>query len=267
MINTVKIGKSHPPPVKYTLTINTALMKEKSHLKFGSIYRIIDIKCLLSYMNKHILPSLDHLPYFTIEAVKQLLGDKTVAAGTIQTNLYRWMKAGHLIQLKKGVYMSHRFYEAHRADIDFSPAISAILIPQSYVSLNYILQRHAILTEVTYPVSSITLKQTRVIKNEVGTFMYRNLKENLYNGFSIKEYASIPFSQATVAKALFDYFYLRPWKRKERLKSYSIAEDLRLNLVDFPEKDRVEFSGFVEMSKSRKMEQILNNLRRTIWRP
>ncbi|MEW6649755.1 MAG: hypothetical protein AB1453_06155 [Chloroflexota bacterium] len=34
-------------------------------------------------------------------AVKQLLGDKSAAAGTIQTALYRWMKAWQIIQLKK----------------------------------------------------------------------------------------------------------------------------------------------------------------------
>jgi len=70
-------------------------------LQFEFIYRIIDIKCLLSYMKSEILSSLESFPYFTIEAVKQLLDDESVAAGTIQTALYRWMKAGQIIQLKK----------------------------------------------------------------------------------------------------------------------------------------------------------------------
>ena len=212
------------------------------------------------------LSSLDCLPYFTIEAIKQLLGDESAAAGTIQTALYRWMKAGQIIQLKKGVYMTRRFFELHRADADFAPMVSAILIPQSYLSMEYILQRNAILTEATFPVSAITLKQTRVFENKLGTFTYRNIKADLYKGFTFVDYLGIPFAQATVVKALFDFLYLRPWKGDRRLASYDLAEDLRLNLEDFIEKDQDEFATFVGMSKSRKMDQILKNLRKTVWR-
>jgi hypothetical protein len=44
---------------------------------------MIDIKSLLSYMKTAFLSLLDPLPYFTIEAVKSLLGDESVAAGII----------------------------------------------------------------------------------------------------------------------------------------------------------------------------------------
>ena len=221
---------------------------------------------LLSYMKSENLSSLESFPYFTIEAVKQLLGDESVAAGTIQTALYRWMKAGQIIQLKKGVYMTRRFFEQHRADADFAPMVSTILIPQSYLSLEYILQRNAILTEITYPVTAVTLKQTRVFENKLGTFTYRNIKADVYQGFIFSEYMGILIAQATVAKALFDFLYLRPWKGSQRLAGYDLVEDLRLNLEDFSENDQVEFSTFVEISKSKKMDQILKNLRKTVWR-
>jgi hypothetical protein len=133
--------------------------------------------------------------------------------------------------------------------------------------LEYVLQRYGILTETTYPISAITLKQTRIIENKLGIFTYRNIKEALYKGFSITDYAGVPFSQATAAKALFDTLYLRPWKGKGRSSHYDLAEDLRLNLEDFPEKERLDFSEFVEGSKSPKMDQILKNLRKTVWRP
>jgi len=217
-------------------------------------------------MKSTILSSLESFPYFTIEAVKQLLGDESAAAGTIQTALYRWIKAGQIIQLKKGFYMTRRFFEQHRADADFAPMVSAILISQSYLSLEYILQRSAILTEMTYPVTAVTLKQTRVFENKLGTFTYRNIKADLYQGFIFSEYMGIPIAQATVAKALFDFLYLHPWKSSRQLASYDLAEDLRLNLEDFSENDQVEFATFVEISKSKKMDQILKNLRKTVWR-
>jgi hypothetical protein len=176
------------------------------------------------------------------------------------------MKGGQIIQLKKGVYMTRRFFENHRADVDFAPMISAIMIPQSYLSLEYVLQRNAILTEMTYPVSAVTLKQTRVFENEVGTFSYRNIKADLYHGFTFSEYLGIPFAQATVAKALFDYLYLRPWTDGNGTANTNLAEDIRLNLEDFSNQDQAEFADFVETSKSRKMGQMISILRKTIWR-
>lgn len=217
-------------------------------------------------MKYTILSSLESLPYFTTEAVKQLLGNESAAVGTMQTALYRWMKTGQLIQLKKGVYMTRRFFELHRADADFAPMVSAILIPQSYLSLEYILQRNAILTEMTYPVSAVTLKQTRVFENKLGTYTYRNIKADLYQGVTFSEYLGIPIVQATVAKALFDFLYFRPWSNMGRSANINLAEKLRLNLEDFSENDQVEFAAFIGISKSKKMDRILKNLRKTVWR-
>ena len=216
-------------------------------------------------MKYSIISALETFPYFTIEAVKQLLGDASAAAGSVQTALYRWMKAGQIIQIKRGTYMTRRFYEFHRAENEFAPMVSAILIPQSYLSLEYVLQRNAFLTEMTYPVSAVTLKQTRLFENEIGTFTFRNIKADLYSGFTISEHLGIPFARATVAKALFDFLYLRPLKGYENLASYDLVADLRLNLEDFLESDQEEFATFVETSKSRKMNWILNNLRRSVW--
>lgn len=223
------------------------------------------MKGLLSYMKTTILTSLEPLPYFTIEAVRQLSGNEEIAPGTIRTALYRWMRSGHVIQLKKGVYTTRHFYELHRSDADFSMAVSAILIPQSYVSLEFILQRNAVLTEVTYPISAITVKNTRVIENTLGTFTYRHIKDELYRGYTITEYYGVLFAQASVAKALFDYLYLRP--QTGNLKSSSnLAEELRLNLEEFSIADQDEFAAYVESSKIMKMGRILKNLRRTVWR-
>lgn len=213
------------------------------------------------------LSPLDSFPYFTIQAVKQLFGGEPAAEGSLRTALYRWMKTGQIIQLKKGVYMTRRFYERHRAEADFAPMVSAVLIPQSYLSLEYILQRGGILSEMTYPVSAVTLKQTRVFENRLGTFSYCNIKAGLYQGFTFSEHLGVPFALATTAKALFDFLYLRPWKGGGRAAGYDLAEDLRLNLEDFSKNDQAEFAAFVETSKSPKMNRILSNLRKTVWRP
>lgn len=215
-------------------------------------------------MRISVLESFEGIPYFTIEAFRQVTGTDS-ADQTVRNLLHRWVKAGHIIQLKNGVYMTRRFYEQHRGDYLFSAAISAILIPQSYLSLEFILQRHNLLTEVTYPITCITLKVTRRIVNEIGTYWYRNIRPDLYQGFTISEYFGIRVAQASLGKALFDYLYLRPLPAAYRSMKLNLAEELRLNLDELSVADRGEFSKFVEESQSRKMTYILNNFRSKVW--
>lgn len=216
-------------------------------------------------MKTKILDSLDRMPYFTIEAVKQLMEDSSPGEGSVQTAIYRWTKAGDIVRLKKGVYMTRRFYDTHRRDEEFASMVSAILIPQSYLSLEYVLQRNGILTDITYPVTAVTLKQTRVFENKLGTFSYRNIKPALYYGFTFSEYAGIPIAAATIAKALFDYLYLRKLPKFSVNGKDNLAQKLRLNLDDLAAEDQLAFASFVGLSQSKKMERVLKNLKETVW--
>jgi hypothetical protein len=88
-------------------------------------------------MKIRLLTPFESLPYFTIEGFRQAAGMDDPAQARLL--LHRWSAAGHILPLKKGVYMTRRFYERHRADPAFTAAVSAILLPQSYVSLEFIL--------------------------------------------------------------------------------------------------------------------------------
>ena len=222
-------------------------------------------------MRYTILSAFERLPYFTIEGFRQIAGDDVVDDAHARTALYRWVNAGHLIALKKGMYMHRRFYEQHRQDAAFAPVVSTILLPQSYLSLEYVLQQHGVLTEITYPVTAITIKNTRTIVNSLGTFVYRHIQPDLYSGFQIMEAYGVPFAQASVAKALFDYLYLRPLPANLEPQRYNLAEDLRLNLEELTRKQREEFAGYVLESVTirkggAKMRRILNNLEVHVWR-
>ena len=218
-------------------------------------------------MKRSLLSALESLPYFTIESVKQLMDDGSYSPGSIQTAIYRWTKSGHLLQLKKGVYMTSRFHDLHHAEADFSAAVSAILLPQSYLSLEFVLQRHAILTDVTYPVTAITFKNTRSISNKLGDFVYRHIKTSLFTGFAIRDFHGIPFAIATPAKALFDLFYLQPTISRLKQGEIDLAEEMRLNLDEVTQGERDEFREYIRLSNSKKMQAILRNLEMYIWRP
>jgi predicted transcriptional regulator of viral defense system len=214
-------------------------------------------------MKKPALASFDNIPFFTIEGFKQVSGIES--PHTVRVMLHRWAQSGKILPLKKGLYMSHHFYEQHRRDAEFSSAVSAIILPNSYVSLEYVLQQHNLLTDVTYPVTCITTKNTRTIVNFVGTFWYRNIRADLFTGFEIAEYFGIRIATASLAKALFDYLYLRPIPTTYRAQKINLAEELRLNLDEMDDQARKEFAGFIEQGDSRKMHAILENFRRNAW--
>ncbi len=222
-------------------------------------------------MKYTLLSAFERLPYFTIEGFRQIAGDAAIDDAHARIALSRWIKAGHLITLKKGVYMHRRFYEQHRQEPTFAPVVSSILLPQSYLSLEYILQQAGILTEITYPVTAITIKNTRTIVNHLGTFVYRHIQPDLYFGFQIMEAYGVPYTQASVAKALFDYLYLRTLPADLDPSHYNLAEELRLNLDGFTHDERDEFAGYVLKSETTrwggvKMRHILNNLEAHVWR-
>lgn len=210
-------------------------------------------------MKTDLLLPFEAIPYFTIEAFKQSSGMESSDA--VRMLLHRWAQAGHILTLKKGIYMTRRFYEQHQADEAFPLAVSAILLPQSYVSLDFVLQQHNLLTEITYPVTCITTKNTRTIENRVGTFWYRSIREDLYTGFSILDYFGVRYARASPAKALFDYLYLRPIPVAYRAVNFNLAEELRLNLDELDQASWDEFAIHVENSDSRKMHDVLKNFR------
>ena len=221
-------------------------------------------------MRYTVLSAFERLPYFTIEGFRQIAEDDAVDDAHARTALYRWVKAGHLIALKKGVYMHRRFYEQHRQDAAFAPAVSSILLPQSYLSLEYVLQQHGILTEITYPVTAVTIKNTRTIVNTLGTFDYRHIQPDLYLGFHIMEAYGVPYAHASVSKALFDYLYLRPLPADLEPQRYNLADDLRLNLEELTREEREEFIGYILKSQTirkggAKMRHVLNNLEVHVW--
>ncbi|MBS1249748.1 MAG: hypothetical protein MAG431_01332 [Chloroflexi bacterium] len=216
-------------------------------------------------MKLDLLAPFESFPYFTIEGFKQSLDIGEDNAQKIRQMLSRWAKRGHILRLKRGIYMTRRFYELHRSDVGLAPTVSAIILPQSYLSLEYVLQKDSILTEVTYPVTAMTTKNTRTIENPLGTFDYRHIHSRFYRGFTQKEYHGILYHEASVAKALFDYLYLRPLPRKLRAHMDNLAEDLRLKIEGISSGDREEFAAYIDLSDSEKMSFILENFQRTAW--
>ncbi len=210
-----------------------------------------------------LLKAFHPLPYFSLDSYMQLADEKRTSA-TVQ--LSRWERSGHIVRLKRGIYMTADFRNRHVSEPGFLPMVSAVIQPQSYTSTTFELQAHGILTEITYPVTAVCFKRTYEVANSLGDFLYQKIKPELYKGFDTFEYFGVPTHRATLAKALFDTLYLRPIPRESRTRSSDLAEELRLNLAEVSDQDREQFADYVEQSDSEKMRDILDNFRANVWR-
>lgn len=202
------------------------------------------------------LKHLKDLPFFGLVAFMQLSGLNALSA---KQKLSRWAKSGEILRLKNGLYINRDFYLAHREKEWFSLWVSSIMQPTSYVSREWVLQKHGILTELTYPVTAMSVKNTRAFRNLTGTYRYYHLQPALFTGYLEKNYYGATVREASKAKALFDYLY----SKKASLPN--IVEQERLNLEDFNDEERVEFAKYIELAASHKMNLILADLRSYVW--
>ena len=209
----------------------------------------------MNQVNK--IKKLENLSYFNKDTVSQYVNAKT---NTLSTDINRWIKNDILIQLKKGFYVTSNYYEKLQNKTLYFEFISNKLREPSYLSLEYILQKYSILTESVYALTSITIKSSRIYKNKLGLFIYRNIKDILFTGFNILENNGFVIKEATKAKALFDWMYLKLL----RLKKFDLPllESFRLNLESFKPKEFKEFELYCELTGIRKYLQLLSMIKK-----
>jgi hypothetical protein len=195
---------------------------------------------------------MEQLPYFNKVTLGEILGKEG-------ENLNYWikklLKKGEIIALKKGLYIGRLYLLSLAKNPDLKEKyleyLANIIRYPSYISLEYALSKFGIIPEGIYAITSITTKTGRVYKNKLGRFIYKSMRDNLFNGFSVVDFENKRIKFATKAKALFDFLYFR--------KPGSL-EDIRINWDQLDEADRQEFKRIVFESGSYKIKQVLKKL-------
>src|SRR3990167_5793664 len=170
------------------------------------------------------LKKLSNLSYFDKNTLSQFID---ISDNSLYANIKRWLKSGVLIQLKKGLYVSADFFKTLKGLDAYVEFVANKLHGPSYLSTEYILQKHSMLSEAAYGLTSVALKSTRSYKNSLGIFMYRNIKPALFKGYTIREKDGFQITSATKAKALFDFFYYRLLRAED--VNDELIESFRLN--------------------------------------
>ena len=197
-------------------------------------------------MNK-TLPKLAKLPYFKTSNFEALLPN--LKKESVYRQITRLHKKGAIIQLKKGLYVTREYKDKHAMEANYIYYLANILRYPSYVSGVFVLQNKGVLTDITFPISSITTKTTRKYYNKIGNFSYYSISPKLYIGYERLLYNDEPIYVATLAKALFDYLYIKYFKVK--IKPENIIEKERFNFDEFNKKDITEFKKYCKLSKNK----------------
>lgn len=190
----------------------------------------------------------DKLLLFDKKFLKMLEKDDN----TLSANLKYWLKNSDLIALKKGVYLFKEKYIKENKKDDYLEYIANQLIQPSYVSLEYVMAKYQLLSEPARAITSVSVKSAREFYNELGAWRYYSLPKKLFVGYKIKYFQSSPIVEATKAKALFDFLYLR-FRRGMKASRQSIA-DLRLNWENLNKQDLKELESYFELIPQKRWE-------------
>ena len=161
-----------------------------------------------------------------------LLGED---AQKIRCQVQYWVKQGHLIPLKRGIYVLSETLRRRPLSMGF---IANSLVCPSYLSMEYALNYYDLIPEKTTVYTSITTKKTAVFKTPLGIFEYRSVKEGLFYGFTKRINDGQDYFIAYPEKALLDFFYFHRQEvstDREVFASYRVQNIESLNLNRFNE--------------------------------
>lgn len=200
---------------------------------------------------KAIMQTISTLPYFNLSDLMPYSQDRHY----LKIMLARYEKRGKIVRLKKGLYVSQKYIDETQKKNYYSTYLEFIanhLIAPSYLSLDYILALHNMITEMPNNFTLMTLSKTKAQTNALGNFFYHSVKPKLFCGFTEADEYDFTVAKATKAKALFDYLYLR----KNSLYCRSAVEELRLNLDNLSRLDWRELKKYCVLSGIKTMPAI-----------
>lgn len=202
---------------------------------------------------KAIFDLASKLPYFSFDDLSSIESNKTY----LKILFSRYEKKGKVIRLKKGLYVAKEYIDAiEKNNISYAEFISNIIYQPSYLSLDYILYQHNLLTEIPVNFTSVAKNKTASFSNQLGNFYYHKIKDELFCGYEIIKEGDFTIFKAFKAKALFDFIYLR----KNDLISKSAIDELRLNLNLLNSADKNELNKYINIDGSKKIKEIFNML-------
>jgi len=193
-------------------------------------------------------------PWFDLATLVQLTDERRES---LTNQLYRFSKKGKIIPLRRGMYVLADHYR--KTPLQAAELAAAIYYP-SYLSHTWALSYYGIIPEGAPVFTSVTTRTPKSFQNAFGEFRYRNVKRDLFFGYSPVEMSGRKVLIATPEKALVDYWHLEAgeWDdnrmREMRSARIDILDIKRLEtIVEQSEKPRL-FRAFKTWERITKAE-------------
>jgi len=179
----------------------------------------------------------------TFRTAMLLTGEESLA--DIRRQLNRWVHAGKVIMLRRGVYTLAPLYARTR----LHPFVAAnALRKASYVSLQSALAYYGMIPEYTPVTTSVSTRRPEEVDTPLGRFLFRHVKSTLLFGF--REQQVCPGQRALLAtpeKALLDLLYLTPDS-----DSPDYLRELRVQAIDV-----FRYAVFAEMAERTGVKKVI----------
>lgn len=169
----------------------------------------------------------------------------------VQRQLADWVRAGKVIQLRRGLYTLAAPY---RSKPPHSYLIANQLVQGSYVSLQMALSHYDLIPEHVAVVTSVTTGRPGKWQNPYGRFSYQHIQPAFFFGFHYRQVTTTQWAyMATPEKALLDLIYLTP-----KAESAGYIQELRLQNLDQLDVDRL--CSYVERADNAKLKRALPHI-------
>ena len=191
-------------------------------------------------------------PYFTKEVLRESAKKFSMPESTFNSYIYKALRDGQIIGLKRNHYVTRSFYEKHKTETGYLFSLANVLLKPSFISLEMALQYYGLFAEaVNYTVTSITTKLPRSFRNRTGIYSYRNISDGLFTGFTrIK--GDFDFMIALPHKAIFDYLYYYTNRFTKKVHP-DLLEELRIDTSRLPENEKKAFEDLIARYTTKKI--------------
>lgn len=129
-----------------------------------------------------------------------------IPTSTASTLLARLARAGHLLNLRHGVWAIPK-----KVDPLALPGILTSPFP-SYVSLQSALYYHGIISQIPNVIYAVSVGRARLFQTPLGTVSIHHLQPDFFFGFEVMGEDGV--NMATPEKAILDFLYLGPAKSR-----------------------------------------------------
>jgi predicted transcriptional regulator of viral defense system len=173
----------------------------------------------------------------------------------VRLQMSRWVKAGKLIQLTKGLYT---LAEPYRKRAPHPFVLANAIRKASYVSLQSALGHFGMIPEHVPLVTGVTTQRPGRVETPLGHFLFRHIKKDWFTGYRQVDVGSRQNAfVATPEKALLDLVYLTPGA-----DNYEFLMELRLQNLEVLDRDALV--RLARTSKSPKLQRAVRLIERLI---